>query len=133
MISEYERKRNVVNIEEMYKSGLSIARITENFTRESPYRAFSNNRNNRDVYLNSIPVFENKGRRICRELGIEVPQSFIDYVEGCKIDPANSIYLDGKSNELENQYDNTNVRLDKQTINTRKHFYDTAVARTKNN
>lgn len=133
MISDYERKRNVVNIEEMYKSGLSIARITESFTRESPLRAYSNNKHNRNVFENSVISFENKGRRICKELGIEVPQSFIDYVEGCKIDPANSIYLDGNSNEIENQYDNTNVRLDHQTINTRKHFYDNAVARTKNN
>ena len=133
MISDYERKRNVVNIEEMYKSGLSIARITESFTRESPLRAYSNNKHNRNVFENSIIVFENKGRRICKELGIEVPEDFLQYIQDCKIDPANSIYLDGKSDEMENQYDNMNVRLDRQTINTRKHFYDTAVAKTKNN
>ena len=133
MISDYERKRNVVNIEEMYKSGLSIARITENFTRESPYRAYSNNKNNRNAFENSIISFENKGRRICKELNIDVPEDFLQYIQGCKIDPANSIYLDGKSEEMENQYDNMNVRLDNQNINTRKHFYENAVARTKRN
>ena len=132
MISDYERRRNVVNIEDMYKSGLTIARITESFTRESPYRAYSNNKHNRSGYLNTIPAFENKGRRICRELGIEVPEDFISYIEGCKSDPANSVYLDGKPDEMETQYDNTNVRLDLKTINTRKHFYENAVARTKN-
>lgn len=131
MISDYERKRNVVNIEDMYKSGLTIARITESFTRESPYRAYSNNKRDRVVYQNTIPAFENKGRRICKELGIDVPEDFISYIEGCRADPANSIYLDGKSDEMENQFDNTNVRLDHNTINTRRHFFENAVAKTK--
>ena len=132
MISDYERNRNVVNVEDMYKSGLTIARITETFTRESPYRSFSTNKHNVDVYHKSLSVFENKGRRICKELGIDVPEDFISYIDGCRADPKNSVYLDGKSEEIETQYDNTNVRLDHKTINTRRHFFENATARTKN-